>query len=172
MAYIGISNMIVAKLQEEDEEKYCDGIEFGQAVQLEIVPEYQDTSEYNDMNDTGQSREFAYADIKIITSHVPDMDLTGYVGVGFVVTEKYLQKRDYTAFWIIKAKLQEGTTTYKTKGDTIEYVTPEVSGRAEPIRDGLWRYKEKFKEKEAAVNWLKEKANMIEKEKDDGIYWT
>ena len=56
--------------------------------------------------------------------------------------------------WIYKVKFTEGEESYKTKGDTIEYQTPSVSGQAVALDSGEWRERRIFDTETEVKKWL------------------
>ena len=73
MAYIGIARPVIAVYSEENgKAAYSGGIRFGKAIKIEINPQYEDVSDYNDINDTDDEEEFAYADITLDTDEIPE----------------------------------------------------------------------------------------------------
>lgn len=178
MAYIGLAEPIIARYQKDG--TYAGGVKMGKAVKVEISPEYEDISEYTDINDTEEEKEFAYADISLGIDSLPeeaemlifehekengeviyrDTDRSRYVGVGFRVREKISGSNRYIAIWLHKAKFQEEGNSHKTKGDSIEYATPEIKGKVYPDENGRWRTKKTCETVEEADLWLRKKANI------------
>lgn len=175
MAYIGLARPAIARYSEAGGEvRYSDGIRYGKAIKIQIDPHYEDVSDYNDINDTDDDQEFAYADISLNTDETPeeaeemmfgheasggtvvsrDTDRSGYVGVGIRVRSVIRGRVRYTAIWIHKAKFQDGSGDHETKGDSIDYKTPEIDGKAVPDIDGKWRTKKVFDTAEEADAWI------------------
>lgn len=172
MAYIGIARPVIAAYSEENgKAAYSGGIRFGKAIKIEIDPQYEDISDYRDINDTEEDEEFSYADITLDTDEVPEeaepmmfgremdgiareSDCSGYVGVG--VRTKHIKngRIRYLAIWIHKAKFKEGSSSHETKGDSISYQTPSTSGKAVPDVEGKWRTKKTFETAEEADRWI------------------
>lgn len=174
MAYIGLAYPIMAR--KRDGPEYYDGILVGKAVEAEITPNYIDASGYTDINDLGQKKEFAYADIALTTSDLPDAvrDLTlgekdgisgdrnetGTIGLGLMRTRIVDDQVTYEAIWLHQAKLWEKSGTSSTKGETVNFQTPALEGIAEPDENGEWRTTKQFGTKNEAISWLREKAGM------------
>ena len=83
-----------------------------------------------------------------------DSDEANYVGFGVYVPEKVDGKKKYIGMWIYKVKFTEGEESYKTKGDTIEYQTPSVSGQAVALDSGEWRERRIFDTETEVKKWL------------------
>lgn len=172
MAYIGIARPVIAVYSEENGKAvYSGGIRFGKAIKIEVDPQYEDISDYRDINDTEEDEEFSYADITLDTDEVPEeaepmmfgretdgisreSDCSGYVGVG--VRTKHIKngRIRYLAIWIHKAKFKEGSSSHETKGGSVSYQTPSTSGKAVPDVEGKWRTKRTFETAEEADHWI------------------
>ncbi len=177
MAYIGVARPVIARyIENEGKIQYLDGFRFGKAIKVDISPNYEDISDYGEINDTEEKEEFSYAGITFNTNEIPIEaerimfgheysgsevvskvnDSGEYVGAGMRVSEIISGKRRYTAIWIHKIKFQEGSQEHETKGESIEYSTPETKGKAIPDYEGKWRTKKQFQSKEEADRWLDE----------------
>lgn len=183
MAYIGLAKPIIAKLDESGSEpKYSDGFICGKAIGIDIDPQYAEGSLYGDNATAEYDKEFTQANITLNTTTLPAesantmfghevkaetkevvskvSDSPNYVGVGVYVTEKVDGKRTFVAIWLYKTKFSEGKTSFKTKGNNIEYQTPSISGQAVGIGSGEWKETKTFDTEDEALAWLKEKAGM------------
>lgn len=186
MAYIGLAYLTVAKLSENG--AYSGGFTCGHAMEMSITPQYAEGSLFGDDMKVEYDKEFKYADVSIGTTSLPieahevmfghevkketgesvtfkSTDEAGYVGVGVYVTEKVDGKRRYVACWMPKCKFSEGADSFKTKGDTVEYQTPTVSGQALALDDGIWKETKVFDAKDAVAAWINEKAGITEASK-------
>lgn len=183
MAYIGLAKPTIATLKETNgSESYTGAFECGKAIQIDVSPQYAEGSLFADNVKAEYDKEFKYADVTLGTSTLPltahsimfghtvsedtkgvtykAQDEPKYVGFGFYVTEKVDGVRKYTAAWLYKVKFSEGTESYKTKGDTIEYQTPSITGQAIALEDGRWKDVQQFDTEKAAADWVKEKASQ------------
>lgn len=184
MAYIGLAYPIIAKLDESSgSQVYSDGFACGKAIATDITPQYAEGSLAGDNAEAEYDKEFKYADVTLNTTALPVeaheimfghkvtkdqqisikdnvKDTPGFVGMGVYVSEKVNGVKQYVAMWMYKVKFAESGESYKTKGDNIEYQTPNISGRAMGLENGDWRDREIFKTEKEAVDWLKKKANM------------
>ena len=172
MAYIGVVRPVIAVYSEENGKAvYSGGIRFGKAIKVEIDPQYEDISDYSDINDTGEDEEFSYADVTLDTDEIPEeaepmmfgremdgisreSDRSGYVGVGFRTRRVKNGRVRYLAIWIHKAKFREGSSSHETKGDSISYQTPSTPGKAVPDVEGKWKTKKTFETAEEADLWI------------------
>lgn len=179
MAYIGLAKFVAASYDEKTN-TYKNGFRFGKAVKIDIAPNYEDISEYNDINDFEDEQVFTHADIELGTDYTSieaeknvfghtnntdeitscDTDLSKYIGLGLETKEIISGVPKYVAIWLHKVKLYEERETYDTKGENIEYKTPVAKGKAYPIDTGEWRKKKTFETKEQAKSWLEKMAGI------------
>lgn len=181
MAYIGLARPVIAAYRVQDGQNvYSDGIRFGKAVRIEISPTYEDVSDYGDINDTDEEQECTGADVTLGISEIPQeaenivfghtvagdearsnvSDRASPIGIGVRTREVISGKVRYLAIWLHKVRLTEEGQDNETKGDSITYATPSVTGRALPDEDGDWRTKKIFETKEAADVWLDQMAGI------------
>lgn len=182
MAYFGLSNPYIAKLDAESG-AYSDGFKCGEAVGTEITPNFNEASLFGDDKLQEYVKEFKDADVTMTVTTLPlkaadtmfghtvdeekktvtygANDASNYVGYGFFVREMKNGKVSFSAAWLPKVKFADSAESFATKGDSITFATPSISGKAAPDAQGNWRYKQTFQTEEAADAWLKEKANII-----------
>lgn len=181
MAYIGLAKPTIAKRAEDG--TYSEGFRCGKAIETGITPQYADGSLFGDNTKAEFDKEFKFADITLNTTSLPIKaheimfghtvqettkksvvfkagDESKEVGYGFYVTEKVDGKKTYVVSWLPKCKFAEGSDTYKTKGDTIEYQTPGITGQALPLDDGTWKEVEICATEKEAQEWLDQKAGI------------
>lgn len=175
MAYVGIARPVVAEYQEtKGKAEYSGGIRFGKAIRVEITPQYEDVSDYGDINDTEDKQEFSFADVSLNTDNVPEKaepimfghgvsgneiksrydDSAGYVGLGVRTRIVSEGKTRYIVIWLHKVKFTEGSQEHSTRGDSIDYQTPTTEGKAVPDAAGEWRTKKFFETAEEADSWI------------------
>ena len=181
MAYYGLSNPIIAKL-DTSVGTYSEGFQCGKAVGSEITPNYNEGSLYGDNELAEYVKEFKDADVTLTVTELPlsagkvmfghtvseeDKSITyatgdnaNYVGYGFCVQEIKDGVVSYPAVWLPKVKFGDPAESFTTKGDSITFGTPQVSGKAAPDSTGNWRYKQTFDSEDKAITWLKGKANI------------
>lgn len=181
MAYFGLSNPYIAKLNAETG-AYSDGFRCGEAVGTEITPNYNEASLYGDNKLVEYIKEFKDADVTMTVTTLPLKaadtmfghavdeekktitynvnDAANYVGYGFCVQEIKGGIVTYPAVWMPKVKFADSAESLTTKGDSVAFGTPSISGKAAADAQGNWRYKQTFETEEAAHAWLKEKAGI------------
>ncbi len=183
MSYVGVAKPVVAKYEEKNgKAEYSEGRRFGKAIKFEISPKYEDVSAYADINETDEEEEFVYADVMLEINGVKQEeeqmilggtmegnaivssqnDRAAYIGVGVRVKEIINGKVQYVAIWLHKAKFKEEEQDHETKGDSVNYTNPSITGRAIPDIEGKWRTKTKFETMEEADSWLDEMAGIEE----------
>ena len=174
MAYIGLAYPLIAR--KRDGPEYLDGVLAGKAIEAEITPNYINSSEYTDVNDLGQKKEFAYADVKLTTSDLQenartlilgesagvsgDRDEAETIGLGLAKMRIVDDQVTFEAIWLHQVKMWEASGTSSTRGENLAFQTPTLEGYAEPDENGEWRTTKQFATKNEAISWLKAKAGM------------
>lgn len=174
MAYVGLRKPIIGKRTEAN--KYGEAMTFGKAIALTITPNYAEGSLYADDGQAEYDKEFNYAEVTLGTSTIPakayeDMfghkagtdessitfkadDQNSDVGMGWISVEKVDGKRKFIGNFLRKVKFSEPSEDYATKGESIEYKTPSITGRASADDDGVWKETGSFDTEEAAKAWI------------------
>lgn len=183
MAYIGLRKPITGK--RTGAKKYEKPFAFGKAVALQVTPNYAEGQLYADDVQAEYDKEFNYADVTLGTSTIPIQahnqmfghkveeeqkavtmnanDENGFVGMGWITVEKVDGVRNYIGNFLYKAKFSEPSEDYATKGESVEYKTPSISGRALAEDDGDWKDVKTFKTEKEAYDWImKEKFGVAE----------
>lgn len=183
MAYVGLAKPVIAKLDESGASpRYTNGFVCGKAIAIDIDPQYAEGSLYGDNATAEYDKEFTQANVTLNTTTLPvesastmfghevkeetkeviskTSDSPNYVGTGIYVSERVNGKRTFVGIWMHKVKYSEGKSSYKTKGSSIEYQTPSISGQAVGLDSGEWKETKTFDTKEEAESWLFEKAGI------------
>lgn len=175
MAYVGLAKPTVAKV-DDSTGKYTGGFTCGKAIEVTINPQYAEGSLFADNVKSEYDKEFKWADVTLNTDTLPiaahtvmfghtvtedegtikdkSSDEANYVGLGIYADEKVNGKKKYVAIWLHKVKFTEGQESYKTKGDNIEYQTPNISGQAITDSSGEWRTRKICDTEQAAREWI------------------
>lgn len=181
MATIGVSNPVVAPLEQTEQSAYGNGIRCGKSIRIDVNPNYEESSDYNEINDFDEGQVFVYADVVLYTDSLPQSvdaivfgrtvsdatvvsnanDKFRYVGFGFRVKEKTNNLKSYVAVWLHKVYFLEDSKTYDTTAEQITYGTAQIKGKAYPDGNGNWRTKERFETAEEADEWLYQKAKIL-----------
>lgn len=178
--YFGLSKPLVAKYNPGG--TYSDGFRCGQAVGTNINPNYAEGKFHADNVLSEHVKKFRDADVGLETKTLPKEgetimfgrtvdkttglvtynrdDKSNYVGYGFIVTEINDGLESYMAVFLPKCKFEAGAEEYVTRGENIEFKTPKISGKAYPIDDGDWRYKQPCETYKKAEEWLMKKLNI------------
>ena len=183
MAYKGLTDAVYAPITAESPEgipTYGTGGIIGRAIKYELSAEYEDTSEYSDMNDLDPAQEFAYADLTFESAEVDsaadlvmyghDADSDGIVcadidtgrpcGVGCIRPKTIRGTVTWTVTWLYKVFFLSVKDDTETRGKDIAYSTPEVTARVVPLGDGRWKHTYEFETKDEARTFLYAKAGI------------
>lgn len=175
MAYVGLRKPIIAKLSSDG--TYDEPFAFGKAIGLQVTPNYAEGSLYADDGQAEYDKEFSYAEITLNTSTIPIIahdkmfghkvteknvkfngdDQNNDVGVGWISVEKVNGVRSFIGNFLNKVKFSEPSEDYATRGESIEYKTPSITGRASIVDGGDWKETETFDTEAEAKNWIYEK---------------
>lgn len=178
MAYVGLRKPIIGKRKTNG--TYEAPFTMGKAVGVNITPNYAEGSLYADDEQAEYDKEFTYADVTLNTSTIPmeaeehmfghkvtseddrknvvfnKDDQANDVGMGWISVEKVDGVRSYVGNFLYKVKFTEPSEEYTTKGESIEYKTPSISGRASADSDGNWKKTEVLKTENEALAWIYE----------------
>ncbi len=179
MPNFGLSHPWIAKLNTQTGQ-YSDAFRCGKAVNTTVTPNYGQGSMYADDQQTEEVTEFKNAGVDLGVDTLPIKagevmfghtvsedgeetsnvsDSGAYVGYGFTTTEMTNGIKKYRACLLKKVKFTEGAESYTTKGDSITFSNPTLSGTAMAIGVGekpeVWRIKSpKFNTNKEADDWI------------------
>lgn len=181
MAQIGLTNLWYGLLTEADDgtPSYSGAKSFGKAVSAKVDVSTNDASLYAD--DALAESDSSFQSAKV-TLGVADDDMTVFaeilghkvaesggemvrnaddaapwIGLGRVVTKVKDGKRQYKGEFLYKCKFSEPSQEDETKGDSVDFSTPEIEGTAAALANGDWAAAQVFDTKTAAVAWVKGK---------------
>ena len=172
MAYVGLRKPIIAQLKSDG--TYDDPFAFGKAIGLQVTPNYAEGSLYADDGQAEYDKEFSYAEVTLNTSTIPIIahekmfghtvteknvkfkgdDQNNDVGVGWISVEKVNGVRSFIGNFLSKVKFSEPSEDYATRGESIEYKTPSITGRASTVDGGDWKETETFGTEAEAKSWI------------------
>ena len=180
MARIGLTNLWYSHLTEgtDGTPTYDGAKQFGKAVSCSVEITNNSATLYADDTLAESDTSFAngtitlgvadddatiFADVlghQITTEGVvtkASTDVAPYVGVGRVVTKMVNGAYKYKAEFIYKCKFSEPSADENTKGENIEFSTPEIEGIISALGDenGSWGTSKTFDTKSDALIWLK-----------------
>lgn len=183
MANFGLSKPWIASLNPETN-TYTGAFKCGKAVNTTVTPNYNEGQLFADNQQTENAKEFKNAAVamgvdslpakatEVMFGHKVEEDGTevsnaedeaAYVGYGFITTEMQNGVKKYRACLLHKVKFTEGEESYTTKGDTITFSTPNLTGIAFANNTGDWRTKSPYLDTEAAADaWIQEKLGVKE----------
>ena len=84
-------------------------------------------------------------------------DEPNYVGVGVIAPQKIKGAKTWVAVFMPLVKFAEPAEEYETKGSSITYKTPSISGKAKPDESGNWKYRKVFNSEADAIDYIEDK---------------
>lgn len=182
MAYFGLRYPIIAKYNRSTG-VYSDGFTCGKAVSLEVTPNYSEGSLYGDDEQAEYEKAFTNANITLGTTTLPveaaetvfghtvdnatgevikkTTDESNYVGVGVVIDEVVDGVRKYIASILTCVQFSEGSESFATKGDSITFANPSITGLAIGDKNSVWIDRKPFDDAATALNYIKTTFNMV-----------
>lgn len=181
MAQIGLTNLWYGILTEgpDGTPTYGGAKSFGKAVSAKVDVSANDATLYADDALVEADTSFQSA---TVTLGVADDDMTVFaeilghkvasdggemvrsaedtapwVGLGRVVTKVVNGKHVYKGEFINKVKFSEPSQEDETKGESVDFSTPEIEGTAATLANGQWSAAQVFDTKDKAVEWVKGK---------------
>lgn len=182
MAKIGLTNLWYGHLTEgvDGTPSYAGALSFGKAISCSVEVTNNEAMLYADdtlaESDTSfnngtmtlgvdEDSETVFADV---LGHEVDestgavvktsTDVAPYVGVGRVITKMVNGAYKYKAEFIYKIKFAEPSAEDTTKGESVEFATPEIEGAISALADnkGTWCTTKTFDSKADAVAFIKD----------------
>ena len=177
MATIGLRDLYRAPITVEEggEEKYGTPVRMAKAISAEMSVEVAEAILYADDGADEVVKEFVSgeltlnvndllpADLAAILGQTQDDDQVVYAGenddppymaIGFRAKKA---NGMYKYIWLYKVKFAIPSENYQTKGDSIEFTTPEITGQFIKRSDGLWKAEHvALPSESAAQSWFTE----------------
>ena len=195
MAFIGMRHVVAAKIATETPGSaltYSAGMVVGKAIQGNLTWDRNDNPLYaddaiaeNDNGATGGSIELITDDLldtvrayllgdeaitvgtgtSVTTEYESTEDPAPYVGFGYMRVRVKGGETSYQAVWYHKAQFGESNENAQTKGQTIEWQTPTLTGKIMGVNDNAsgqirFRRRATFETAAAAIAWLDSKAGI------------
>lgn len=185
MAKIGLTNIWWGKLTEaEDGTPSYDGPKtFGKAVSCKVSVTNNDATLYAEDALAESDKSFNSASVTLGVSDDDDTvfapilghtvnnvtdgksgemvrnsnDVAPYIGLGRVITKMVNGALKYKAEFLYKVKFSEPSQEDQTKGEKVDFKTPEIEGTASQLANGDWSAAQTFETKDAAVSYVKDK---------------
>ena len=181
MAKIGLTNLWYGKLTEgvDGTPSYAGALSFGKAISCSVeitnneamlyaddTLAESDTS-FNNVTMTQGVDDDSYTVFADVLGHTVDSngavvkastDTAPYVGIGRVITKMVNGLYKYKAEFIYKIKFAEPSAEDQTKGESVEFSTPEIEGTIASLSDtnGTWCTSKTFDNKADAVDFIKD----------------
>lgn len=166
-------------------DKYSGAFKCGKAVNTSVTPNYNETSFYADNQQTEHVTEFKNANVTLGVDRMPVAaagimfghevkengeeiadagDYSRNVGYGFITVEKIDNVKQFRACILCNVIFKEGEESFETKGESIVFKAPSLSGIAMCTDKGEWRIKSPyFDTEEEADKWIQTKLEAKEK---------
>ena len=172
MAYIGFRKLEAAELAANN--TYGTPATIGKAVSMTITPNSAEGTLYGDDMAVEHDEAFTDADIEIGATYIPvamfqtlfghtvatdevtyDVDdAAPYVGLAAYAPKKVDGTEYWEAIFLPKVKFAEPESSYETKGDSITYNTPTISGKAIADSTGVWKVTKQCATEAEAQTWI------------------
>ena len=177
MATIGLRDLYRAPITvgEGGEETYGRPVRMAKAISAEMSVEVAEAILYADDGADEVVKEFVSgeltlnvndllpADLAAILGQTQDDDQVVYAGENddppYMAIGFRAKKADgmYKYIWLYKVKFAIPSENYQTKGDSIEFTTPEITGQFIKRPDGLWKAEHvALPSESAAQSWFTE----------------
>lgn len=177
MARIGLNNLWYSKFTEAQDgtPSYAGALSFGKAVSANVSITNNSASLYADdvlaESDTSfqsgtvtlgtdDDREATFADILghaiseegEVTRNANDT--APWVGLARIVVKMVQNVRLYKVEVLYKVKFSEPSQDDQTKGESVEFKTPEIEGTIATLANGDWSTAKTFESKDAAIAFI------------------
>ena len=184
MPNFGLSKPWIAKYDPATN-TYSGAFKCGKAVNTAVTPNYNETPFYADNEQTENVAEFKNGALTLGVDRMPlrapsvmfghtvnengeevskTSDSASYCGYGFITAEMLDGVKKYRACFLYKVQFKEGEESYETKGDSIVFKNPSLSGVIMSNADGEWRIKSPYFDTEAEADaWIQVLINVLEK---------
>lgn len=184
MAFIGLMNPYIAKLVDEEKKKYSDCFLCGEAITVNVTPNYNEAKLHSNNRLSEYVKEFKDGSMVLGTNRLPieaskvcfghevsddDREVTyktndtaNYVGVGFYADEMINGRKQYVATIVYKVKFGEAADEYATKGENIEFKTPSIDGVIAGLKNNEWKRTKVCDTENDADKWLRDTLGYIE----------
>lgn len=177
MAKIGLTNFWYSKLDEADDgtPSYDGATSFGKAISASASIENNSAMLYADdvlaESDTSfqsgsitlgvdEDDDTVFADVLGHTVSAEgevvrnSTDTAPWVGLARIITKMVGGNYKYKAVVLYKVKFAEPSDDDQTKGESIEFATPEIEGTIATLANGNWSASKTFDSKSDAVAWI------------------
>lgn len=178
MAYYGLKKPYFAPFNEDGTTYDSTKLQtVARAIAFSVTPNFAEGSLAADDDPQSEyDREFTDADVTLGTDTLPiavhkilfgatstDEDKTvvdkvsdnaAYVGVAVIAPQKVRGKKTWACIFMPKVKFAVPGDDFETKGNSISYKTPSITGKASQNAAGEWRRKHEAASEEDAIAWI------------------
>ena len=161
---------------------YGKGMILDRLMNVKVSPEYESPTVFADDGIAEQMNLFKSAAVELGTTTIPvdaepiifgntydeenntitdkSEDNGSFCGFGFFICERIDGKNVYKLHWLKKVKFKVPSDEFETKGETINFKTPTISGTAYEDCTTEWRHREILADAKIAKNTLLTLANI------------
>ena len=151
MATIGLRDLYRAPITIGDDgaEEYGTPVKMAKAISAELSVEVAEAILYADDGADEVVKEFVSGELTLNVNDLLPADLAALLGqkqdddkVVYGADTDFRAKKaggTYKYIWLYKVKFAIPSENYTTKGDSIEFTTPEIVGQFIKRSDGLWK---------------------------------
>ena len=166
MAKIGLTNLWYSKLTEaaDGTPSYEGATSFGKAVSASVSITNNSAMLYADDTLAESDTSFQSGTVTLGVDEDADTvfadvlghenDAAPWVGLARVITKMVNGVYKYKAEVLLKVKFSEPSADDQTKGESIEFSTPEIQGTIATLANGDWNKSKTFTSKSAAVEYI------------------
>lgn len=179
MARIGLTNIWYSELTEgtDGSATYAGATQLGKAVSCNVDITNNDAKLYGDDTLVESDTSFQSGTITLTVTDDDDTifadllghtvaegvmtkastDVAPYIGVGRIVTKMVSGSYKYKVEFLYKVKFAEPSSEEQTKGESVEFGTPQIVGTISALgdTDGTWSTSKTFTSKSDALTYLK-----------------
>lgn len=188
MAVIGLNHLVIAPIDTYAagaEPTYDDGMQVGHMMKADLSWKHGDAKLHGDNGLVERDNSITEGALTVGTTHISmagremmlgvekyNTPTTGevqeyanndepapYVGCGYVASDVDDGTEKYIAYWYFKCQFQQDNENFETKGDSVNYQTPELVGTifaVKPDTTGKNKFRKfaEFATEAAAIAWL------------------
>ena len=177
MAQIGLKYLRYSLIDEETN-KYTGVKILGKAIETKVAPNIAEGKLFADDNVAESSKIVTGGTVDVTVDDISaetyaevlghdynettkelvrnSNDIAPYLGLGRIITKMKNGIRKYKAEFISKVQFKSSLPDEKTKGDSIEFATPSLSGDFFVLDDGIWSKTAEFDTEAEAKTYLDE----------------
>lgn len=173
----GLSNAIIARLEDEKTMKYSNAFQCGEAVNTSVQPNYAEGKQAGDNRIVVTKKKFTLANVTLGVTTLPKIagnvmfgheivddteeisssnDKAKHCGYGFVKKEAIGDEDKFVGCVLLKVLFADPADEAETEGENITFKAPSVVGTATPIKGGKWRRKRHLIRKKKRMHGLQE----------------